>query len=153
MSLFAGAGTVDSRIDRYSGRPYTAGNAVPYAPKYTGDAGVDFSVPLAAKISLVARVDVSATGKTWFSPVQNNQVQTEFGVPGDFSKTERNAYQLVNARLGVRGDTWDVTAWSRNLANKQYLAEVIPAPEFGGSFLNSGTGRAFGVQAGIRFGK
>lgn len=153
VSLFAGAGTVDSRIDRYSGRPYTAGNAVPYAPKYTGDAGVDFSVPLAAKISLVARVDVSATGKTWFSPVQNNQVQTEFGVPGDFSKTERNAYQLVNARLGVRGDTWDVTAWSRNLANKQYLAEVIPAPEFGGSFLNSGTGRAFGVQAGIRFGK
>jgi iron complex outermembrane receptor protein len=153
VSLFAGIGTVDSRIDSYSGRPYTAGNAVPYAPKYTGDAGVDFSVPLAATLTLAARIDMSATGKTWFSPVQNNSVQTEFGVPGDFSKTERDAFELFNARLGVRGDVWDVTAWSRNLANKQYLAEVIPAPEFGGSFVHSGTGRAFGLEASYRFGK
>ncbi len=43
VTLFAGIGTVDSRIDEYSGRPYTAGNAVPYAPKYTGDAGVDLT--------------------------------------------------------------------------------------------------------------
>ena len=33
VTLFAGIGTVSSRIDEYSGRPYTAGNAVPYAPK------------------------------------------------------------------------------------------------------------------------
>ncbi len=154
VSLFAGIGTVDSRIDSYSGRPYTAGNAVPYAPKYTGDAGVDLTVPFGGSgLSLFARLDMSAVGKTWFSAVQNNQVQTEFGVPGDFSKTERDAFQLYNARLGVRGAQWDATAWVRNLANKQYLAEVIPAPEFGGSFINSGTGRAFGVEFGYRFGR
>ena len=153
LSLFAGIGTVQSNIDRYSGRPYTAGNAVPYAPKYTGDAGIDLRVPVNTGLSFFAHVDMSALGKTWFSAVQNNQVQTVFGVPGDFSRTYRDAYQIYNARLGVEGDNWDVTLWSRNLANKQYLAEVIPAPEFGGSFLNSGTGRAFGVELGYKFGR
>lgn len=153
ISLFGGIGTVKSRIDRYSGRPYTAGNSVPYAPSYTGDAGVDLTVPFTDAVSLVARVDMSAVGKTWFGPVQGNSVQTEFGAPGNYSKTERDAFRLVNMRLGVRGENWDATGWVRNLTNKQYLAEVIPAPEFGGSFLNSGTGRAFGAELGYRFGR
>jgi iron complex outermembrane receptor protein len=152
VTVFAGIGTVDSTIDAYSGRPYTVGNKVPYAPEYTGDAGIDLNAPVAPRLSLFARLDMTAVGPTWFSAVQNNSVQTLFGVPGDYSKTERDAFQLLNLRLGLRGDDWDVTAWSRNLANKQYLAEVIPAPEFGGSFLNSGIGRAFGLDVSYRFG-
>jgi len=151
LSLFAGVGTVDSNIDSYSGRPYTAGNKVPYAPEYTASFGADFTVAMGDHLNLVARVDGNSIGKTWFSAVQDNQVQTVFGVPGDYSRTYRAAYTLFNARLGVRGANWDVMAWSRNLANKQYLAEVIPAPEFGGSFLNSGTGRAFGLDVSYRF--
>ncbi|MDE1923736.1 MAG: TonB-dependent receptor, partial [Gammaproteobacteria bacterium] len=106
LSLFAGIGTVDSRIDRYSGRPYTAGNKVPYAPDYTGDAGIDLHVPVSEGLALIAHVDMSAIGKTWFSPVQNNQVQSVFGVPADYSRTYRDPYQLVNARLGVQSDHW-----------------------------------------------
>jgi iron complex outermembrane receptor protein len=151
VTLFAGIGTVDSRIDSYSGRPYTVGNSVPYAPKFTGDAGVDFTVPFGDALAFVARVDMSAVGKTWFSPVQNNVVQSEFG-NADYSKTYRDSYELVNARFGVRGGNWDAIAWSRNIADKRYLAEVIPAPEFGGSFIASGTGRAFGVEFSYRFG-
>lgn len=151
LTLFAGVGTVDSNIDTYSGRPYTAGNKVPYAPEYTASFGADFTVALGDHMSLVARVDGNSIGKTWFSAVQDNQVQTVFGVPGDYSNTYRAAYTLFNARVGVRGSNWDVMAWSRNLANKQYLAEVIPAPEFGGSFVNSGTGRAIGLDVSYRF--
>ncbi|MBS0393688.1 MAG: TonB-dependent receptor [Proteobacteria bacterium] len=152
VTLFAGGATVDSNIDSYSGRPYTAGNRVPYAPEYTADAGIDLHVPLAQGLSLVARLDMSAVGKTWFSAVQNNSVQTLFGAPGDYSRTARDAYELLNARLGLRGDNWDVVAWSRNLTNKQYLAEVIPAPEFGGSFIHSATERAFGLDVSYHFG-
>jgi iron complex outermembrane receptor protein len=151
VSLFAGGATVDSRIDAYSGRPYTVGNKVPYAPLFTADAGVDFNVPVAARTALVARLDASTVGKTWFSSVQNNSVQTLFGVPGDYSNTERNAYTLLNARLGITRDTWEVSAFSRNLTNKQYLAEVIPAPEFGGSFVHEGVGRSFGVEFTYHF--
>ncbi|MBS0579626.1 MAG: TonB-dependent receptor [Proteobacteria bacterium] len=152
VNLFAGIGTVDSKIDSYAGRPYTAGNKVPYAPAYTGSAGVDFTVPFGnGGISLVGRLDASAVGKTWFSPVQNNSVQTLFGAPGDYSKTSRDAFTLLNARLGISSESWDVIAWSRNLTDKRYLAEVIPAPEFGGSFIHQGLGRAIGVDIDYRF--
>ena len=46
VNLFAGVGLLDSEINKYSGRPYTKGNEVPYAPEYTANAGVDFIVPL-----------------------------------------------------------------------------------------------------------
>jgi iron complex outermembrane receptor protein len=154
VSLFAGLGIVDSNIDKYVGRAYTAGNKVPYAPEYTANGGVDFTIPLASTgLSLLARIDASSIGKTWFSAVQNDSVQTEFGVPGDYSRTERNAFTLLNARLGLKGERWTATLWGRNLTDKQYLQEVIPAPEFGGSFVHSATGRAFGLDLAYDFGK
>jgi iron complex outermembrane receptor protein len=151
VTLFAGAASIESRIDSYSGRPYTVGNKVPYAPSYTADAGVEFTVPVAASSALVARFDATSVGKTWFSPVQNNSVQTLFGAPGDYSKTARDPYTLLNLRLGYTTTKWDLTAWSRNLANKNYLAEVIPAPEFGGSFIHQGVGRSFGLEFSFHF--
>jgi iron complex outermembrane receptor protein len=151
LSLFGGFGYIDSKIDSFASRPYTVGNKVPYAPDYTADAGVDLTVPLSSGYAVFGRVDATSIGRTWFSPVQNNQVQTEFGVPGDYSKTSRDPYTIVNARLGLSADHWNVVGWIRNLADKQYLAEVIPAPEFGGSFVHSATGRAFGVDVSYNF--
>jgi iron complex outermembrane receptor protein len=151
VTLFAGAASVHSRIDAYSGRPYTVGNKVPYAPSYTADAGIDLNIPVAENMAVLARLDASSVGKTWFSPVQNNSVQTLFGAPGDYSKTSRDPYTLLNARLSFAMSNWDITAWSRNLTNKDYLAEVIPAPEFGGSFIHQGVGRSYGLEFSYRF--
>jgi iron complex outermembrane receptor protein len=127
------------------------GNKVPYAPSYTADAGIDLNIPVAENMAILARLDASSVGKTWFSPVQNNSVQTLFGAPGDYSKTSRDPYTLLNARLSFAMSNWDITAWSRNLTNKDYLAEVIPAPEFGGSFIHQGVGRSYGLEFSYRF--
>jgi len=152
MTLFAGFGLLDSEIDKYTGRPYTAGNEVPYAPEYTANAGADFNVPLGnSGMSLLARIDVNRTGETWFGPVQKNSVQTQFGVPGDYSKTSRDPFSLLNARLGIATDQWEVVAWARNLTDEDYLAEVIPAPEFGGSFVHAAARRAFGLDLKYTF--
>lgn len=43
-----------------------------------------------------------------------------------------------------------MTLWGRNLGDKKFLAEVIPATEFGGSFVFQGNGRAYGVQVSYR---
>jgi iron complex outermembrane recepter protein len=154
MNVFAGFGLLDSEIDSYAGRPYTKGNEVPYAPEYTATAGVDFVVPMGnSGISLIARLDASFTGETWFSAVQDDSVTTEFGVPGDYSKTSRDPFTVLNARLGISAEKWEVTAWARNLTDEEYLAEVIPAPEFGGTFSHEAPGMAIGLDLKYSFGK
>jgi iron complex outermembrane receptor protein len=151
ISVFGGVGYIHSRIDSFASRPYTVGNKVPYAPEYTADAGIELNVPLSSGLALFARVDGNSIGRTWFSPVQNNQVQTLFGVPGDYSKTSRDPYTIGNARLGMSADHWSISGWVRNLTNRHYLEEVIPAPEFGGSFIHSATGRAYGVDLSYNY--
>lgn len=152
ITLFAGYAGTDSEIIRYDGRPYTAGNKVPYAPKFTGNAGVDFKTPIGSgDWTLNARVDASLVGETWFSTVQNNLVPNIFGVlagygQGEFSKQKRDSFHTVNARLGVSNGTIGITAWGRNVTDENYLAEIIPAPEFGGSFIHDAPGKTWGVD-------
>jgi iron complex outermembrane receptor protein len=42
-------------------------------------------------------------------------------------------------------------AYAKNLTDEDYLAEVIPAPEFGGSFAHAGTQRRVGVELTYQF--
>lgn len=156
VTVFAGISYVDGKIDRYDGRPYTAGNKVPYSPEYTGSAGAEFTVPLGGSgLDLLARVDMSAVGETWFHPVQKNRLPnlfTGFGFgQGEFSKMKRDPYEIYNARLTLRGERWSATAWGRNLTNEDYLAEIIPAPEFGGSFIHDAPDRSYGLDVSYRF--
>lgn len=156
FSVFAGASFVDGEIDKYAGRPYTAGNEVPYAPKYTANAGVDVTIPFGGSgLEFIGRVDASAVGETYFHPVQDNTVPNLFGFfgfgQGTFDKFERDAFVVVNARAGVQGERWSVVAWGRNIADEEYLAEIIPAPEFGGAFIHNAQGRSYGIDLSYRF--
>ena len=40
--------------------------------------------------------------------------------------------------MGIKGDNYTLVAYAKNLTDEEYLAEVIPAPEFGGSFAHEG---------------
>ncbi|MCC5869562.1 MAG: TonB-dependent receptor [Gammaproteobacteria bacterium] len=154
FTIYGGGSILDSEIKANTNRPFTVGNKVPMAPDYTYNLGAQFTAPLTPGIDLVARADLTGVGKTWFGEVQDgpdNIVPTLFGVPGDFSRQRRDAFELVNARLGVRADNWTATLWARNLLNKEYLQEVIPAPEFGGSFIHDSPRRAYGVEFSYMF--
>jgi iron complex outermembrane receptor protein len=156
LTLFAGYGYTDTEIDRYDGRPYTKGNKIPYAPEYTGNAGIDVSFPIGAGDWTVnARLDGTFMGETWFSTVQENKVPnlfTGFGFgQGEFSKQKRDSYATMNARLGVSNGTWTLTAWGRNITDEDYLQEVIPAPEFGGAFIHDSPGSSFGLDVKYSF--
>ena len=53
-------------------------------------------------------------------------------------------------RIGLEADNWTVTAWGRNITDEEYLQEIIPAPEFGGSFNHPSGQRAYGVDFSYR---
>lgn len=156
LTIYGGIGFTDSKIIAYSVRPYTAGNKVPYIPEYNANLGAEVRLPFNNNLDFVARVDTSFVGKTWFSPVQSTVLPnffTAFGYgPGDFSQQYRDPYTTTNLSVGLQSGSWDVSFWATNLFDTKYLAEVIPAPEFGGSFIHDSYGRTFGVKASLRFG-
>ena len=151
FTLYGGASVLDGEIKRNINRPFTVGNDVPMAPEYTFNLGGQFTTSLTAGLELFARADLNGVGKTWFSTVQDNTVPTLFGLPADFSRMQRDAFELVDARVGLRGENWTATLWARNLFDKEYLQEVIPAPEFGGSFIHDSPRRAYGIEVSYLF--
>ena len=163
--LYAGGNIVDSEIKKNSSRPDTVGNESPYTPDYTFNLAVDMNFPLSGNMNIVARVDALFIGDTWFHTVQEGQRPTifqplfelgfgagagAFGI-ADFTNAQRDAYATVDLRVGIEGETWAVTAFVQNLTDEKYLEEVIPAPEFGGSFDHPGSRRRAGVEVTFSF--
>ncbi|MFZ5608272.1 MAG: TonB-dependent receptor [Pseudomonadota bacterium] len=167
FNLYAGFSLAESEIRSNTARPDTVGNKSPYTPDYTLNLGAEFSYPLWQDVSFLARADAQIVGPTWFHTVQNQQRATIFqplfeiapvtgpgsGILGvsDFSNTRRGSYQTIDLRVGFQAAQWSLTGFAKNLTKERYLEEVIPAPEFGGTFIHPAGLRTVGVEASFRF--
>jgi iron complex outermembrane receptor protein len=83
--------------------------------------------------------------------VQDEQVNTLFGVPGDYTRAERDAFDTIDARLAIGNGRLTVAVVGKNITDEEWLQEVIPAPEFGGSFIHPGTERRVMMQVDYDF--
>lgn len=165
LSIYGSYGYTDGKIDKNTNRPYTEGNELPYAPDSTANLGAQVTFPVMGATTLIARLDWMYTGETWFHTVQDNagiinsftDLSDVYGVPGfgfgpaNFDRSVRDAYDMLNLRVSLEGENWDVTAWGRNITDEEYLEEVIPAPEFGGAFAHDSLGRTYGLDLTYRF--
>lgn len=156
LSIYGGIGLMDSEIEENKNRPLSVGNDVPQAPDMTGNLGAQLVFPLGG-FDLVARADYQYVGEMAFHTLQGEQTPTiwnAFFAPGfnsDFSKSTRDAYGTLDLRLGLEAENWTITAWGRNVTDEEYLQEVIPAPEFGGTFNHPSALRSYGIDASYRF--
>jgi iron complex outermembrane recepter protein len=164
-NLYGALNVTDSKIKRNRSRPDTVGNESPYTADYTINLGSQWTIPVASSFDFVARADYRLTGPTWFHTVQNQEKPTLFsgllpisplGLPGfvgnaRYDVNQRNTFGVLDLRVGLEGERWRVTAFANNLLNEKYLAEVIPAIEFGGSFISPGARRLYGLELGYRF--
>jgi iron complex outermembrane receptor protein len=154
LSVYGGLGLLDSEIEKNTNRPLSVGNEVPQAPSETYNLGAQLTLPIGSTFDFFARADYQHIGEMWFHTLQGEQTPTiwqAFGlIPGpvnqDFSKAKRDAYGTLNLRAGIQGERWSLVAWARNLTEEEYLEEVIPAPEFGGSFIHPAGRRGYGVD-------
>jgi iron complex outermembrane receptor protein len=165
-TLYSGLNVTNSEIKKNSSRPCTVGNESPYTAKYTLNLGAQFEKALADKLSGFIRADYRLTGPTWFHTVQDQVRPTLFTglIPisavnflpastGDarYDVARRKAFGLLDLRAGVQGNQWSVNVFGKNVLDKAYPNEVIPAIEFGGSFISPGAGRTWGLEAGFKF--
>lgn len=157
LTLYAGANFISSEIKENASRPDTVGNESPYTPDYTYGVGANVQYPMSRELDFIGSVNVTGVGDTWFHVVQNNERPTIFTLsipplgPGQYTPAQRDAYATVNLRAGVGGDNWTLELVLDNALDEDYLAEVIPAPEFGGSFISPGTERRFGIYGTLTF--
>jgi len=159
LSVYAGGAIIESEIKRNDSRPDTVGNESPYTADYTINLGAEFVQPVAGgDFDFVARGDWSYVGPTWFHTVQDETRPTVFEPAfgpvlsqADFSRTERDAYGILNLRAGIEGEKFGAYLFARNALNKQFLEEVIPAPEFGGAFVNPSALRLFGAELTVKY--
>lgn len=166
VKLFGSVNVTDSEIKKNSSRPYTVGNKSPYTADYTLNVGAEIEQPIGSNgLRAFARADYRLTGPTWFHTVQNQSIPTLFSglLPisqlkapafvgdGKYDVARRDAFGVVNARIGVQNDRFGFSVFANNLFDKQYLSEVITAVEFGGSFITPGTRRMVGAEASVKF--
>jgi len=160
ISVFGGAGFLDSEIKKNKNRPLSEGNDVPQAPEETYNLGAQFDMTVSDGVDFFARVDWQYVGEMWFHTLQGQQTPTiwqafpdftALAPQQDFSKASRDAYDTLNMRIGFEADCWSATIWGRNITDEEYLEEVIPAPEFGGSFIHPAARDSYGIDVEYRF--
>lgn len=166
VTVYTGVNVTDSNIKKNTSRPYTVGNESPHTPKYTFNLGAQYEKALAEGLNGFARADYRLTGPTWFHTVQNQERPTLFTglipisalntLPASlgtarYDVARRQAFGVLDLRAGVQGKQWSMSVFGKNVLDKTYPAEVIPAIEFGGSFISPGAGRTWGLEASLKF--
>jgi len=164
-TVFGSANVTDSEIKANASRPVTVGNKSPHTADYTINLGTQLDLPVSGTIDFVTRADYRITGPTWFHTLQDDTNPTLFSglLPGsalalpafvgdaDYSVSQRDAFGVVDMRIGLESDRWSVFAYAENLFDEKYLNEVITAVEFGGSFVSPGGLQRFGLEFGYKF--
>jgi iron complex outermembrane recepter protein len=126
LELFGSYGYTDSEITGMED-PSVIGNQAPLVSKNTYNLGAQWRQPVGNNLAVALRADLQHVGETWWEP---------------YNTTSRDPIDLVDLRLGLEGEKWAVTAWSKNLTDEKYNAEFSP-----GGFLF----RALPLRYGVEF--
>ncbi len=113
IELFAGAGLLDTRYrsGSQSANDDVGGNALPFAPRFTWLAGMDYAYMLGSRHRGFWRTEVIGTSRYYF----------------DASNLEsQGRYALVNLGLGMATGPWRAECWVRNLFDRDTVPLAIP---------------------------
>jgi iron complex outermembrane receptor protein len=130
LELFGSYGYTDSEITGMED-PSVKGNQAPLVSKNTWNLGAQWRQPVGGNLDLALRADYQHIGQTWWEP---------------YNTTSRDPIDLVDLRLGLEGEKWAVTAWSKNLTDEKYNAEFSP-----GGFLFRALPQRYGLEFSYNF--
>lgn len=135
LDLSLGGSFLDARYGQFldGGRDFS-GNRLTGAPRWAGQAALDWTLDLPSGDAIRARIDASAQSRVYF----------------DTSNAERLSqapYGLVNLRLGwqLDGGRYEFYAWGRNVTNTRFAADIVSLQDFGLDQIAYGEPTTFGV--------
>jgi iron complex outermembrane receptor protein len=129
LALMAGFGYTDIEFDDFKDvlGDYK-GNENPFAPEYTFNIGAQYR----HDSGFYARADLIGYGKMYFDKAN------------DYS---RDAYEIVNTKIGYEAEDFDIYLYAKNLFDKEYDSTGY----YGGMYTVYSDPREVGLQAVYRF--
>jgi iron complex outermembrane receptor protein len=136
--VFASLGWADARFEEgsVSGGVAVDGRRLANAPKYTANAGGQYSVSLPRSATGYVRAELVFRGPYFYD---------------DANTAEQEAHSLANFRAGVRGRRLFGEIWTRNAFDTQYVPLAFPFATPSGFVGEPGAPRTFGLRAGVTF--
>jgi len=126
-------GRYEKFINPYTGEDYSK-NYLPMSPEHSFNAGASYEHEIRNGLNFIAGADYSYKSSYYY--LTNNLYPS-----GDIN--------LVNARIGLSGDNWSATLWSKNLFDERYLSGYFRT---GGQDLAAvAEGRSVGLTASWTF--
>lgn len=114
------------------------GNKTPFVPVNSFAIGLESSFNITEKLKFNGFLNLDTTGKTYWHE-SNLDIHTS------------DAYSLLDARIGLGYNNWNLEIWGKNLTNQQYYQEFSPG-EFVGSPDDVGwRGRPLSIGTAITF--
>jgi iron complex outermembrane receptor protein len=141
LSVFGGAGIINSEIKANREEPATIGKNFPFTPEHSIVLGAQYRRAVFGTLETVARLEWNQTGEMWFDTDNTRG-------------TARDTLDLVNARLGLEGERWSAALWSRNLFDEDYNVDAVVLNVPGVTtfnFVTKGVPRTVGVDLSYRF--
>lgn len=142
LTLFGGAGYLDTKITDIDSqdpadRAAIIGNRIPFVANYNITAGFQLTQPLSGDLELTARGEYNRTGRIWYD--QRNS-----------ANTSRDPVDIVNARLGLQTDRWELALFSRNLFNKHYNSDAVVILPVAHAVFRAPP-RSYGLEGRVKF--
>lgn len=142
LRLGASGGYLKSVIesDVVSGGKNIRGNQTVNSPEWTLALDGQYETPLNNTLNLVLGADA-------------NYRSSQFLETSNQPSTREPAYWLVGGRVGIESSDgkYSLTAWGKNLFNKQYRFYAHDLPAFGFLINLYGPPRTYGLTAGVKF--
>jgi iron complex outermembrane receptor protein len=69
----------------------------------------------------------------------------------NLSQYERTPFGLLNARIGVSNDRWNLTLWGKNILDQRYVTEVTAILQPYSTAINYGQLVTWGMDFRARF--
>jgi iron complex outermembrane receptor protein len=119
LDLNLGIAVTDSEIESDASIPHVAGQHVPLSSDYTFNLGATWTKPVQAfgGADLVLRGDYRIIGETFWGP----------GDPGTaplaWDTSPRDDVNVLDLRVGFKGDDWSATLWGKNALDEEYNDE------------------------------
>ncbi len=142
LTFFAGAGYIDDKITDIDSenpidRTAIIGNRIPFVPDYNLTGGFQLVQPVSDDLNFLMRGEYTRTGEIWYD--QRNA-----------ANTEREPIDIVNARLGLGNDTWEIALWAKNLLDEDYNSDAVVILPVAHAVFRA-PDRSYGVEARFKF--